>query len=400
MVNIEYTQPVEFSYWAPLGSGGFIVSKIEQRTEFNYDANKRYIQTAESVGFDYALMPARYFVSHGWPSQFEAITTSAMLTTQTERITVLAAQHPGFCNPGILAKQGATIDHAGGGRWGINITTGFFKDEFVGLGEPWLDHDERYRRSEEFIRVLTGLWTQDQLEFRGDFYTIHDAPMRPKPLHKPRPMIFQGGNSSAARRMASRVTDIMYINGNTFEKAREIAHDVKGMALKEGRVVRGVKASQQNYRDDSPFNDFGCGLNCFMICRDTEEEAREVYRDIFEQADWDAIYTFKQHVLGAGASTRDKVGMWADSKDRDFVQQNDGFRPDMIGTAEQIASKIEALHSAGIDVIQCGFLHYEEDLKAFGEKVIPLVREREEALKKGKPYAFTSYESSPEVAPV
>ena len=157
---------------------------------------------------------------------------------------------------------------------------------------------------------------------------------------------------------------------------------------------------KQNHRDDSPYNEFGTGLNCFMICRDTEEEARAVYRDIFEQADWDSIYTFKKHVLGAGASTGNKVGMWADSKDRDFVQQNDGFRPDMIGTAEQIAEKIEALHSAGIDVIQCGFLHYEEDLEAFGEKVIPLVREREEALKKGKPYSFTSYESSPEVAPV
>ena len=67
--------------------------------------------------------------------------------------------------------------------------------------------------------------------------------------------------------------------------------------------------------------------------------------------------------------------MWADSKGTDFVQQNDGFRPDLIGTPEQLADKIEALHSAGIDLIQCGFLHYEEDLANFGEKVIPLVRE-------------------------
>src|SRR5580698_7086661 len=67
MLDVEYTDPIQFSYWAPLGSGGFVVSDIEQRTEFNFEANVRYIREAERTGFDYALMPARYFVSHGWP---------------------------------------------------------------------------------------------------------------------------------------------------------------------------------------------------------------------------------------------------------------------------------------------------------------------------------------------
>ena len=207
MLDVEYTDPMQFSYWAPLGSGGFVVSKIEQRTEFNFEANVRYIQAAERTGFDYALMPARYFVSHGWPSQFEAMTTSAGLTQVTSRIKILSALHPGLWHPGIVAKMGATIDHMSGGRWGLNITTGWFKEEFIGFGEPWLDHDERYRRSEEFIRVLTGLWTEDEFSFAGDFYRIHDAPLRPKPLAKPRPEIFQGGNSMASRRVAARVVE-------------------------------------------------------------------------------------------------------------------------------------------------------------------------------------------------
>ena len=400
MLDVQYTDPVKFSYWAPLGSGGFVVSNIEQRTEFNFDANVRYIQAAERTGFDYALMPARYFVSHGWPSQFEAMTTSAGLAQYTDRIKIISALHPGLWHPGIVAKMGATIDHMSGGRWGLNITTGWFKEEFIGFGEPWLDHDERYRRSEEFIEVLTGLFTKDEFSFAGDFYRIHDAPLRPKPLAKPRPEIFQGGNSMPSRRVAAKVSNLMFINGHTLEEARAIAHNVKELALAQQRVVKGIPASAANARDDDPYGPFGCGLNCFIICRDTEEEARAVFRDIVEHADWEAINAFRAQVKGgAGLSSAERVGMWAESKGTDFVQQNDGFRPDLIGTPEQIADKIEALHSAGIDLIQCGFLHYEEDLANFGEKVIPLVREREQKLAAGDSFRVTGYNSHLESAP-
>ena len=181
--------------------------------------------------------------------------------------------------------------------------------------------------------MLTGLWTEDEFNFAGDFYRIHDAPLRPKPLAKPRPEIFQGGNSMASRRMAARVSNLIFLNGHTLEEARAIAHDVKGMALAEGRVVRGIPASAANARADDQLGPFGCGMNCFIICRDTEEEAREVFRDIVAHADWEAIDAFRQQVhTGAGRSSAEGIGMWADSKGTDFVQQNDGFRPDMIGT--------------------------------------------------------------------
>jgi FMNH2-dependent dimethyl sulfone monooxygenase len=71
----------------------------------------------------------------------------------------------------------------------------------------------------------------------------------------------------------------------------------------------------------------------------------------------------------------------------------------MIGTPQQIAEKIEALHSAGIDLIQCGFLHYEEDLANFGEKVIPLVREREQQLAAGDEFRLRTYQSDIAAAP-
>ena len=64
--------------------------------------------------------------------------------------------HPGLWHPGVLAKWVATADHLSGGRFAVNVVSGWFKGEFTALGEPWLEHDERYRRTEEFIRVLRG----------------------------------------------------------------------------------------------------------------------------------------------------------------------------------------------------------------------------------------------------
>ncbi|NEV00089.1 LLM class flavin-dependent oxidoreductase [Bradyrhizobium sp. UFLA 03-164] len=116
-----------------------------------------------------SLAPARFIASHGWVLQQEAITCTAVLSAQTKRLKLINAIHTGFWHPAMIAKVGATIDVYSKGRFAINILTGWFKDDFRAFGEPWLEHDERYRCSEEFIQVLKGLWTQDRFAFKGDF---------------------------------------------------------------------------------------------------------------------------------------------------------------------------------------------------------------------------------------
>lgn len=117
---------------------------------------------------------------------------------------MIAAVHPGLWQPAVLAKLGATADQLSNGRFAVNVVSGWFKDEFTHLGEPWLEHDERYRRSAEFLQVLRELWTNnDPVEFRGNFYRIHDFTLKPKPVNtpeRPNPELFQGGNSTADKR--------------------------------------------------------------------------------------------------------------------------------------------------------------------------------------------------------
>lgn len=349
---------IRFAYWVPNVSGGLVVSNIPQRTDWSYDYNARLAQTAEEVGFDYALAQARFIASYGAEYQLEALTTVAALAPVTKRLKLIAAVHPGLWHPGVVAKSGATIDFLSGGRFCLNVVSGWFKDEFTIYGEPWLEHDERYRRSEEFIRVLKGLWTEEQFHFKGDFYRINGGWVKPKPISSPHPEIFQGGNSKAARRMASRVSDWYFMNGNTLEGVREQIEEVSALAREEGRKVK-------------------FGLNAFALVRDTPAEAHAVLEEIIAKADVEAVHGFGEAVKNAGASTRDRQGMWANSNFADLVQYNDGFKTGLIGTAEQVADKIRQYYEIGVDLILCGFLHYTDDLPAFGRTVIPLVRQIE-----------------------
>ena len=358
MTTEKVSDEIKFAYWVPNVSGGLVTSDIEQRTGWDYEYNKKLAQTAERVGFEYALSQVRYTASYGAEFQHESTSFSLALLLATERLKVIAAVHPGLWQPGVLAKLGATADHLSNGRFAVNVVSGWFKGEFTALGEPWLEHDERYRRSAEFLKVLRKIWTEDNVEFAGDFYRIRDFTLKPKPLVVPE--LFQGGNSTAARDNAGKYSDWYFSNGKDFDGVTEQLLDVQRTARAAGREVK-------------------FGLNGFIIARDTEKEAREVLREIVAKANKPAVEGFKAAVTQAGASSADGKGMWADSSFEDLVQYNDGFRTQLIGTPEQIAERIVAYRRRGVDLILAGFLHFQEEIEYFGAKVLPLVRELEAA---------------------
>jgi FMNH2-dependent dimethyl sulfone monooxygenase len=367
MPEAHEQDPLKFAYWVPNVSGGLVTSTIEQRTDWSYDYNKELALIAERAGFEYALSQVRYTASYGAEFQHESTSFSLALLLATTKLKLIAAVHPGFWQPGVLAKWLATADHLSGGRVAVNVVSGWFKDEFRQLGEPWLEHDERYRRSAEFIQVLKEIWTADEAvgaQFAGDFYRIRDFVLKPKPLAgegRPHPEIFQGGNSSAARENGGRYSDWYFSNGKDFDGVREQLADLRRIAEASGRADGGPRF----------------GLNGFIIVRDTEAEAREQLREIIANAHVEAVHGFRDAVQQAGASTADKKGMWADSSFEDLVQYNDGFRTQLIGTPEQVAERIVAYRELGVDLILGGFLHYHEEVERFGRDVLPIVRELE-----------------------
>jgi len=335
-----------------------VVSTIEQRTDWSLEYNQRLALAAEKAGFEYALSQIRFTAGYGAEYQHESVSFSQALLHATTKLKVLAAILPGPWNPAVVAKQIATIDHISNGRIAINVVSGWFKGEFQAIGEPWLEHDERYRRSNEFIRALKGIWTQDNFTFKGDFYRFSDYTLSPKPVQKPHPEIFQGGSSRAARDNAASVSDWYFTNGNTPEGLKVQIDDIQAKAAQNGHTVR-------------------IGVNAFVIARDTEEEAKAVLADIIKHAHVDAVKAFGDAAKQAGKSSPEGEGNWAKSTFEDLVQYNDGFRTNLIGTPQQIAERIVALKAIGVDLILTGFLHFIEEVEYFGEKVLPLVRKLE-----------------------
>jgi FMNH2-dependent dimethyl sulfone monooxygenase len=357
----DLSTPLKFAYWVPNVSGGLVVSTIEQRTSWDFDYNRKLARIAEDAGFEYALSQTRYAASYGADKQHEATSFSLALLAATERLKVIAAVHPGMWHPGVLAKFIITADHISNGRAAVNIVSGWLKDEFVNFGLEWLEHDERYVRTEEFIRVLRGLWTEQGYSQSGKYYDITDFTLSPPPVDvpgRPHPEVFFGGNSTAAQATAGRVADWYFSNGKDLDGFRENIAGVQASATAAGRRPR-------------------YGLNGFVISRDSEKEARDTLREIVAKAHRPAVEGFRDAVQEAGASTKDGKGMWADSSFEDLVQYNDGFRTQLIGTPEQIAERIVEYKKIGVNLFLTCYLHFQEEVAAFGTDILPIVRELE-----------------------
>lgn len=349
MSTSSIADELQFAYWVPNVSGGLVTSTVEQRTDWGIDYNRTLARNAEEAGFDYALTQVRYLGSYSAAYQHESVSFTLALLAATTRMKVIAAVHPGLWQPAVLANLATTAAEIYDGRFALNVVSGWLKDEFTKFGEPWLDHDERYRRSAEFLQVLRAVFTEDPANFQGDFYRLHDYSIRPAPAVTPE--LFQGGSSTAARRNGGRHADWFLTNGATDEQLREQIAEVKGHADESGRETK-------------------VAVNAFVIQGDTDAEAHGKLRSIVDAADRGAIEGFRKSVKQAGAATGDGKGMWANSSVEDLVQYNDGFKTGLIGTREHILDRLEALRGLGVDLVLCGFLHVDEEVQRFGREII------------------------------
>jgi probable F420-dependent oxidoreductase len=109
-----------------------------------------------------------------------------------------------FYTPGVLAKQLATLDVLSGGRLDVGLGIGWSEDEYEAVGVPF---NQRGRRADEFLRCLDMIWTQDVVEFQGEFYRVPRCRVEPKPVQKPRPPITIGGYGPTVVRRAVELGD-------------------------------------------------------------------------------------------------------------------------------------------------------------------------------------------------
>jgi dimethylsulfone monooxygenase len=300
------------------------------------------VLAAEQLGIDYLLVAQRWWGTgqeiEG--SSYDCLAMTALYASLTQRIRMVTAIHPGFFLPAPVAKWAATIDRLSGGRWSINVTSGWHEAEFGMYGAELLEHDDRYARSREFIDIMRGAWSQEELTYDGRFYQVSNLRLEPRPTRSELE-IWQGGQSEAAREMAASHSDWMFLNGGAPEKIDAIIKDVRARAEKRGRRIR-------------------FALYAIPLCRDTDAEAE---RDI------DALISSRDASMleRRQARTGGARGMWSQSTDPlTQLDTNEGFATRLIGSPQTILDRMLQFHELGIE---CFHLTLGDQL--FNREVLP-----------------------------
>ena len=172
------------------------------------------------MGLEFHLAAARW-LGHGGATGFhdevlEAMTAVPAAAALTENILGLATGHVTYSfHPLHYAKFGATADHISGGRWGVNVITGWVAEEQPLFGREFPDHDRRYDMTDEFVTLMKHAWSrQEPFSFEGDYYRSYGVSLRPKPLRSPRPFPINAGSSPAGIDFAARQCDWLFCLGD------------------------------------------------------------------------------------------------------------------------------------------------------------------------------------------
>jgi pyrimidine oxygenase len=157
-------QKLELGVFLPIGNNGFLMSKTAPQYSPSFEMNKQIAILAENLGFDYLFSMSKWRgfggATHFWDQTLESITLMTGLAAVTSRIGIIATMQPVLFPPVLAAKMAATIDDLSGGRFGINIVTGSFLDEYEQMGILPPDYDKkRYQYASEWIHVIKRLWT-------------------------------------------------------------------------------------------------------------------------------------------------------------------------------------------------------------------------------------------------
>ncbi|MGI8493060.1 MAG: TIGR03619 family F420-dependent LLM class oxidoreductase [Acidimicrobiales bacterium] len=155
----------------------------------------------------------------------------AFLAARTKEVRLgLAVVNAPYYAPIVLAKALTTIDHVSGGRLDVGLGSGWSPDEFAAVGSPM---QGRGRRVEDFVRCLQAIWTEEIVDYQGEFYRMPPSAVDPKPVQRPHPPVLLGGMVDAALRRAGRIaagwisssqTDLTRI-GESIEIVRSAARD-------------------------------------------------------------------------------------------------------------------------------------------------------------------------------
>jgi len=340
---------MRYGYWMPV-FGGWLRNVEDENMRADWDYVKTLAQRSEDLGYDLSLIAELNLndIKGEEAPSLDAWSTAAALAAVTKKIELMVAVRPTFHSPALLAKQAANIDHISGGRLSLNVVSSWWQDEAKKYGVHFEQHDDRYARTAEWLHVVDNLWKQDHFTFEGKFYKVTDSILQPKPLSRPRPFLYAGGESEAAKNLIAAQCDGYVMHGD----------DPAAI----GRRIQDL--SERRERLGLPRMQFG--VAAYSVVRNTEQEVKKELDRITNVQGSAAGYKNYQQWL-AGTQLENQVSL------QDYSVSNRGLRSGLTGTPQQVADRIGEFEAVGVDLFLLQCSPQLEEMERFSEAVIQVL---------------------------
>lgn len=291
----------------------------------------------------------------------EGFVIAGYAAAQTERLAYLIAHRPGFVAPTLAARKAATFDHVSGGRLALHIITGGSDADQAKDGD-WLDHDTRYRRTDEYLTLLRRMWSESRpFDHEGEFYKVSRAFSEIKPVRTTGVPLYFGGASDSAHTIGARHADVYMLWGEPLAAVKQRIADVRQAARAAGREP-------------------GISVSLRPIIAPTEAQAWDKARAILASVRAKQGDRSAPEPEAIGARRLVDFAREADVHDKRLwtpiaaAVGGQGNTTALVGTPEQVAESLLDYYDLGVTTLLIRGFDPLNDAVEYGRELIPLVR--------------------------
>ena len=354
---LRHGNPLKLGLFGANCSSGRTYATVPARWDASWDNNLRLAQLADALGLE-CMVPIARWKGYGGRSNpngssFESTSWACGLLAQTQRINVFSTVHVPLIHPLVAAKQMATADQIGRGRFGINVVCGWNEDEFAMFGVSKHEHEARYAQGDEWWSIVRRVWAgEPPFDFDGCYYRLQGVEGAPRPFGGRAPLMMNAGSSPAGRDFAIRNSDMHFDGVKTPEASIERIAETKRLAQQHGREVQ-------------VWTPVG------VLCRATQREAEDYMQYLVENVDEGAVgHLAELHASDARLRT-DAEGVWRRTGEGPLerkVLARGSYCA--IGDPDHVAAELVRLHRVGFDGLVISFVNYLDELPYFAQEVL------------------------------
>jgi alkanesulfonate monooxygenase len=317
---------------------------------------------------------ARALEEHGWGGALlgtgwgrpDTFTVATALAARTTTFQPLIAIRPGYWRPANFASAAATLDQLSDGRVLINIVSG--KDNLPAYGDSEGDQAHRYARTKEFIRIVRKLWTEENVTYHGEHFSVTDSTVTPRTVvrdGREHPRLYFGGASEAAEQVAATEADVQLFWGEPLDGVGE-------------RIERLNRLSEKLGREHPPLE---YGLRITTLVRDTTDQA---WADAEAKVETMAKSGFRRDPNWQAAVGQRRLLDLAAR--REVLDDNLYTAPGkyggvgagttwLVGSPQDVATSLRKYQSLGITHFVLSDTPYLPEIKRQGDQLLPLLRD-------------------------